>query len=69
MEHPPPPLPWQNIEEIDYHYHNCILSALSDGLYDINYKTKNAKELWDALNVEYGLDDAGINRFNVVHLL
>ena len=50
-------------EEIDYHCLHRILSALSDSLYDIYYEYKSAKELWTALEDEYGLDDAGIKRF------
>jgi len=50
-------------EEIDYHCCHRILSALADNLYDIYYEFKSAKELWDALEAEYGLDDAGILRF------
>src|SRR3954467_12399003 len=50
-------------EEIDYHCLHRILSALSDNLYDIYFEYKSAKELWTALTDEYGLDDAGIERF------
>ncbi|KAK2981043.1 hypothetical protein RJ640_005935 [Escallonia rubra] len=41
-----------------------ILSALSDRLYDVYHATKSAKELWNLLQGEYGIDDAGIERFN-----
>lgn len=51
-------------EEIDYHCYHRILSCLSDKLYDLYYEYKNAKELWEALEAEYGFDDAGIERFN-----
>ncbi|XP_020247372.1 uncharacterized protein LOC109825063 isoform X2 [Asparagus officinalis] len=51
-------------EEINFHCYNRILSALSDKLYDIYYEYKDAKELWVALESEYGLDDAGIERFS-----
>src|SRR5436190_1292106 len=50
-------------EEIDYHCPYRILSTLSDNLYDTYYEYKSAKELWTALIDEYGLDDAGIERF------
>ena len=35
----------------------------SDSLYDIYYEYKSAKELWTALEDEYDLNDAGIERF------
>ena len=50
-------------EEIDYHCLYRILNALSDSLYDIYYEYRSAKELWIALEEEYVLDDAGIERF------
>ena len=50
-------------EEIDYHCLHRIISALSDNLYGIYYEYKSAKELWTALEDEYDLDDAGIERF------
>ena len=50
-------------EEIDYHCLHKILSALSDSLYDIYYEYKSTKELWMALEEEYGLDDSEIERF------
>ena len=50
-------------EKIDYHCLYRILSAFSDSLYNIYYEYKSAKELWTALEEEYGLDDAGIERF------
>ncbi|BBH07178.1 transposable element gene [Prunus dulcis] len=49
-------------EELEYHCHNRILSALSDDLYDVYQDTKNAKTLWDELEAEYGIEDAGIDR-------
>jgi len=50
-------------EEIDYHCLHRMLSTLSDNLYDIYYEYKSAKEPWTALEDEYSLDDAGIERF------
>jgi len=50
-------------EEIDYHCLHKILSALSESFYDIYYHYKSANELWTTLKEEYGLDDAGIERF------
>ena len=50
-------------EEIDYHCLNRILSALSDSLYDIYYEYKNVKELLTTFEEEYGLDDAGIEKY------
>ena len=50
-------------EEIDYHCLHRILSALADNLYDIHYEYKSAKEVWEALEDEYDLNDAGIERF------
>ena len=35
----------------------------SQTIYDIYFEYKSAKELWTALTDEYGLDDAGIERF------
>ncbi|BBN67288.1 hypothetical protein Prudu_35S000400, partial [Prunus dulcis] len=40
-------------EELEYHCHNRILN------------TKNAKTLWDELEAEYGIEDAGIDRFTI----
>ena len=51
-------------QEIEFHCFHRILSALSDQIYDIFFEYKSAKELWDALESEYGLDDSGIDRFN-----
>ena len=50
-------------EEIDYHCYHRILSAFTDNLYDIYYEYKSAKELWDALEQEYDLDDVEIEWF------
>ena len=52
-------------QEIDFHCRHRILSALSDNLYDVYLPTKTAKDLWDALEVEYGMDDAGLDRFTI----
>ena len=55
---------WMTKEQIEYHCYHRILSTLSDHLYDVYLvTTKTAKELWNVLEAEYGLDDAGINRF------
>ncbi|CAL2241227.1 unnamed protein product [Prunus armeniaca] len=57
---------WLNPEQIEYHSYNRILSALSDHLYDVYHATTStAKELWQALEAEYGIVDAGIDRFTV----
>jgi len=48
---------------IEYHCLYRSLSAFSDSLYDIYYEYKSVKELWIALEEEYGLDDAWIKRF------
>ena len=50
-------------KKIDYHCLHRILNALSDSLYDIYYEYKSAKKLQIALQDEYDLDDAGIERF------
>ncbi|KAG8363281.1 hypothetical protein BUALT_Bualt19G0005800 [Buddleja alternifolia] len=55
---------WQTPENVDYHGRNRILSALSERLYDVYHTFTSAKELWDALEADYGIDDAGIVRFN-----
>ncbi|KAG8364914.1 hypothetical protein BUALT_Bualt18G0048000 [Buddleja alternifolia] len=55
---------WQTPENVDYHCRNRILSALSERLYDVYHTFTSAKELWDALEADYGIDDAGIVRFN-----
>ena len=53
-------------EQIDFHCHNRILSALSDHLYDIYHNTtKSANDLWKTLEAEYGIEDAGIKRFDI----
>lgn len=55
---------WMTKEQIEYHCYHRILSVLSDHLYDVYLTTtEKAKELWDLLEAEYGLDDAGVNRF------
>lgn len=57
---------WLTPEEIEYHCYNRILSALSDHLYDVYHSTTStAKELWDALEAEYGIIDAGVDRFTI----
>ena len=55
--------------EQDYLCKGRILSALSDSLYDIYPSTKSAKELWDNLEAEYGLYNAGVERFNITSFL
>ncbi|KAK3037902.1 hypothetical protein RJ639_031793 [Escallonia herrerae] len=55
---------WYTPEQIEFHCLNRILSALSDRLYDVYHATKSAKELWNLLQGEYDIDDAGIERFN-----
>ncbi|KAK3015864.1 hypothetical protein RJ639_006552 [Escallonia herrerae] len=55
---------WCTPEQIEFHCHNRIISALSDRLYDVYHAIKSAKELWNLLQGEYGIDDAGIKRFN-----
>ena len=37
-----------------------MLSVHADNQYDIYYEYKSVKELWEALEEEYGLDDVGI---------
>lgn len=55
---------WMTKEQIEYHCYHRILSVLSGHLYDVYFTTtEKAKELWDLLEAEYGLDDAGVNRF------
>ncbi|XP_058207055.1 uncharacterized protein LOC131320376 [Rhododendron vialii] len=55
---------WMTKEQIEYHCYHRILSVLSDHLYDVYLTTtEKAKELWDLLEAEYGLDDAGVIRF------
>ena len=57
---------WLTQEQKEYHCLNRILSALSDHLYDVYQSTtKTAKELWNTLEVEYGIDDVGIKRFAI----
>ena len=57
---------WLTQEQKEYHCLNRILSALSDHLYEVYQSTtKMAKELWNTLEVEYGIDDAGIKRFAI----
>jgi len=50
-------------KEIDYNCLHKTLITLFDSLYDIYYEYKSTKELWTTLEDEYGLDDAGIERF------
>ncbi|KAH7842881.1 hypothetical protein Vadar_010145 [Vaccinium darrowii] len=57
---------WMTKEQIEYRCYHRILSVLSDHLYDVYLNsTEKAKELWDLLEAEYGLDDSGINGFVV----
>ncbi|KAK3035706.1 hypothetical protein RJ639_033408 [Escallonia herrerae] len=56
---------WYTLDQIEYHCLNRILSALSERLYDVYCTTPKANDLWNALEAEYGIDDAGIKRFNV----
>ena len=57
---------WLTQEQKEYHCLNRILSALSDHLYDVYQSTtKTAKELWNTLEAEYGIDDAGTKRFSI----
>ncbi|RXH95517.1 hypothetical protein DVH24_008017 [Malus domestica] len=43
-----------------------ILIALSEHLYDVYHATvSTAKELWETLEAEYGIVDAGMDRFTV----
>ena len=57
---------WLTQEQKEYHCLNRILSALFDHLYDMYQSTtKMAKELWNTLEVEYGIDDVGIKRFAI----
>ncbi|KAL6180044.1 hypothetical protein ACLB2K_046713 [Fragaria x ananassa] len=57
---------WFSQEDIEYHCYNRILSALSDHLYDVyHFTTSTAKELWDALETEYEIVDAAVDRFTV----
>ena len=53
----------------DYLCKGRILSTLSDSLYDVYLSTKSAKKLWDNLESEYGLDDAGVERGNIASFL
>ena len=55
--------------EDDYLCKGRILSALSDSLYDVYLSAKSTKELWDNLEFEYGLDDAGVEWFNIASFL
>jgi hypothetical protein len=55
---------YKTIEELDYQCKGIILRALNDPLYDANHKFENAKELWETLQIEYGLDDTEVNKFN-----
>lgn len=52
-----------NPEQIEFHCHNRILSALPDRLCDIYQNIKSAKELWKTLEEEYGIDNTGVDRF------
>ncbi|XP_074373904.1 uncharacterized protein LOC141714273 [Apium graveolens] len=56
--------PSKPTKDQDYLCLNRILSALSDTLYDIYCEFDSAKELWEALETEYGFDDVDIHRFS-----
>ena len=56
--------PTKPTKDQDYLCLNRILSALSDTLYDIYCEFDSAKELWEALETEYGFDDVGAHRFS-----
>ena len=56
--------PTKPTKDQDYLCLNRILSALSDTLYDIYCEFDSEKELWVALETEYGFDDVGVHRFS-----
>ena len=55
----------KTLEEIDFHCCHKIFGALSNSLYDMYIFTKSVKELWDAREVKYGMDDIGLDQFIV----
>ncbi|KAK3023629.1 hypothetical protein RJ639_043897, partial [Escallonia herrerae] len=50
---------WYTPDQIEYHCLNKILSALSERLYDVYCIATKAKDLRNALEAEYGINDAG----------
>ncbi|KAK8938749.1 hypothetical protein KSP39_PZI011662 [Platanthera zijinensis] len=61
-------VPYRDPVDVEYHCRNCILSALSDSIYDVFLQYHATKDLWYALEARYNLDNAGIERYNVSNL-
>jgi hypothetical protein len=59
---------WYTPKQNNFYRPNRILSALSDRHFDIYKKITNAIELWDTLEVGYGIDDVGIEFYLFVVL-
>ncbi|GKF13673.1 hypothetical protein Tco_0055135 [Tanacetum coccineum] len=53
---------WKHLDSL---CHNYVLNGLIDPLYNVYYKTKTAKELWESLERKYKIEDAGTKKFVV----
>nr|GEY06231.1 Pol polyprotein [Tanacetum cinerariifolium] len=47
----------------DFLCYNYVLNGLMDSLYNVYYKTTNAKELWESLERKYKTEDASTKKF------
>ncbi|KAH0654259.1 hypothetical protein KY285_031717 [Solanum tuberosum] len=53
----------------DFLCKNYILSGLQDDLYNVYINVKTSKELWDALEKKYKIEDVGMKKFIVAKFL
>ena len=53
----------------DFLYKNYILSGLQDDLYNVYNNFITSKELWDALEKKYKIEDVGMKKFIVAKFL
>ncbi|KAM7484120.1 hypothetical protein LguiA_000129 [Lonicera macranthoides] len=53
----------------DYLARNTIMNGLADSLYNVYIEKKTAKELWEALDHKYKIEDAGAKKFIVGRFL
>ncbi|XP_021979236.1 uncharacterized protein LOC110875347 [Helianthus annuus] len=53
----------------DFICHGYVLNGLSDVLYNVYNNVKTSKDLWDALEKKYKMEDAGTKKFVVARFL
>ncbi|XP_021991764.1 uncharacterized protein LOC110888547 [Helianthus annuus] len=54
---------------LDFLCRNFILNGLVDTMYNVYFKAKTAKELWESLDRKYKTEDAGTKKFVVAKFL